>query len=328
MKSKATAVILKIYRTVKDPVFIVAFVAAALLLLFTKLDGKYTVDLTVPVTIEGVEVERFDDKGVSIEENQVDVGLKVRGNGYKILQTYFAKIKLPAESFISAPDSGVYKVDMMLFERLLSNELKDLEVLKVFNHTIPVKSVVRLRKEVPVKDNITLNLSGEYMQVGKTVFEPSTVWISGSKRDLDNIGYVNTVPRYISEIEPHITGAIPLQEIPNVTISEKEVFYSINVERFTEYNQHDINIQIKGYEGTERYITLPETISVTYNMTSEAYKNFKYSNVIYYADISRRDSLDGNYLGDNKYRILHTELPTGVEIRTMSSEVVTVLKSK
>lgn len=325
---KYKAILTKIYRTIKDPVFIVAFVIASLLLLFTKLDGQYTVDLTIPVTIEGVEVERFNDKGVSIEENHIDVGVKVRGNGYKILQTYFSKVKVPAESFITAQDSGVYKVDMSLFERQLSNEFKDLEVLKVFNHTIPVKSVVRLRKEVPVKDNITLNLAGEYMQIGKTVLEPATVWISGSKRDLDNLNYVNTAPRLISNIESHISGAIPLQSMPNVTISEKEVYYSINVERFTEYQQNDINIQIKGYDGNERYITLPGTISVTYNMTSEAFKNFKYSNVIYYADVSVRDSSGANYLGDNKYRILHTELPTGVEIRNMSSEIVVVLKSR
>lgn len=325
---KYKAIVKKIYHTIKDPVFIVAFVIASLLLLFTKLDGQYTVDLTIPVTIEGVEVERFNDKGVSIEENKVDIGLKVRGNGYKILQTYFSNVKLPAESFISAQDSGVYKVDMMLFERLLSTEFKDLEILKVFNHTIPIKSVVRMRKEVPIKDNIVLNLAGEYMQIGKTVLEPSTVWISGSKRDLDNIHSVGTTPRLISNIETHISGSIPLQNIVNVTVSEKEVYYSINVERFTEYKQNDINIQIKGYEGTERYITLPGTISVTYNMTREAFKNFKYSNIVYYADISGRDSVGGNYLGDNKYRILHTELPTGVEIQRMSSELVVVLKSK
>lgn len=322
------AILKKIYHTIKDPVFIVAFVVASLLLLFTKLDSQYTVDLTIPVTVEGVEVERFDDKGVSIEENQVDIGMKVRGNGYKILQTYFSGVKIPAESFISAQDSGVYKVDMVLFERLLSNEFKDLEILKVFNHTIPVKSVVRMRKEVPVKDNITLNLAGEYMQIGKTVMEPSKVWISGSKRDLDNITSIGTVPRLISNIESHISGSIPLQTIANVTLSEKEVYYSINVERFTEYKQNDINIQIKGYEGVERYITLPGSISVTYNMTRDAFKNFKYSNIVYYADISSRDSIGGNYLGDNKYRILHTELPTGVAIQKMSSELVTVLKSK
>ncbi|MEG2120995.1 MAG: YbbR-like domain-containing protein [Rikenellaceae bacterium] len=325
---KYKALIKYIVNTIKDPVFIVAFVVASLLLFFTKLDGQYTVDINIPISIEGVEIERFDDKGVSIESNNIDIGIKVKGNGYKILQTYFSHVTLPAESFISAQDSGKYVVDMSLFERLLSTELKDVEVLKVFNHTIPVKSVVRLRKEVPVRDDITMDLGGEYMQMGKTVIEPSTVWVSGSKRDLDNVEYVSTMPRLISNIESHISGTIPLRDILNVRISEKEVYYTIEVERFTEYKQKDISIQIKGYDSGERYITLPATISVTYNMTKEAYKNFKYSNITYYADVSVKDSVGSGYLGDNNYAIFHTELPTGVEIRKMSSDKVVVLKSK
>lgn len=329
---KVWEIVKKVFRFLvskfKDPVFLTCLLIAALFLFLMKLDADYTTDVTVPVRIEGVEMERSADKDVKIQNNVVDISCRIKGKGYNLIKSHFAKVTIPSEKFVIVQDSDSYYVDMGTFENLFSNEMKDVEILRIYNKGIPLKSVVRFRKQVPVRSNINLDLSGQYMQIGQTFIEPSSVWVSGSKRDIENVTGVYTRELNIHNVEKQLSGNIPLIPIPNVELSEKEVFYSIDVERYTEFRQDNIGIQVKGHSMADDYIILPSTISVTYNMAQEAFKNGIEKGIVFYVDISNHEIHDKNstYLGNNTYLIQHTPLPEGVEIREMSADKATVLR--
>ncbi|MBE9488271.1 MAG: hypothetical protein IMY73_03710 [Bacteroidetes bacterium] len=316
----------KIIGRLKDPVFIIALLISSLLWLLTKLNDTYTSDVTVVVNVEGAEIENSDRNGFFVDDNEVNIGLRIRASGYNIIGTYFSNLEIPAEDFISIKDNLSYSVDMSLFERELSGKLKNVEILKLFNKTIPLRSVVRLRKEVPIKDNISLSLSGEYTLIGKPTLEPSTVWISGSKRDIENINSIQTQPYTINKSNK-VSGNILLQSIPNIYMSEKEVFFTVTIERYTEIESKNIPIHILNPVKGEKYILLPSTIDVTYNVTENIFRNFKNIVPKFYvcADSIKNNK---NYLGKNTYLIQNEPLPKGLEVRMKSSDRVIVLKSR
>ena len=314
-----------ILQYLKDPVFLICILIASFMWLLNKLNGDYTANLTLPVEMEGAV---FGDRK-SIEGNVFDMDCTVRGSGYTILSTHLmGKIRLtPNEvKWEVSKDSSLYVVNNNSLEQAIAGKLKNLSLVNMYAKRIAFQAITFERKRVPVRNRIETELEGKYMQIGKTVLQPDSVWISGDKEVIGPISYVQTHPLKLRITKNHVSGNVSVESEAGVTVEPTKVYYAIEAQRYTE-KRATVKLEIDSERFDERDFSLyPAEVTVVFNVSEGAYPDFDYQNIRFSVDVDQPGSGTADE-GENRYTVKFSDLPEGVEVLSVEPASVIVLRN-
>lgn len=154
-----------------NPQMYVCLILALVFWGVNRLNGMYTSDITIPVTISGV-----GDNDLIIDESQLDVKLKIKANGYTIM---FFKVVSPQSMFdFSVADIELERSKDSLFFEISHTSMRNIlqqkfgskaEIIDVQNNSLTVGAKRYRQKTLPIIPRLSLDFGGEFMQVGKTV---------------------------------------------------------------------------------------------------------------------------------------------------------------
>lgn len=311
----------------KDPVFAVALAISVVLWFVNSLSGNFTSVVPIPIVIEGA-VSHSEDGVEERSSNRFTVDCKISGKGFNIcFYLLVSDITIStSELKIEKEPNGEYVVDMQSLENYLSSRLTGVTLQNIFYKKIAFKSLTYTSKVVPIELDVDIENDGQFMQVGDIVLEPATVVISGTISKLDSINGIKTDYFKIENKEKNISGEVYLRPIDGVKYGIESAYYAINFQRFTE-KKITKTVQVKG-GGGDRFTIVPFQVEVTLNIAENIYSDFNHLNFPLYVDIRERElqSAESGYIGDNKYILKYQHLPSGVNVRMIQPQYVTILR--
>ncbi len=294
-----------------------------------RLNATYINEIIVPVRIEGVYAsgERFSNEYFNVE-------CRVRGNGYAILLgRLFPRAKsitLSAGDVVITRREGdtFYNINIGSLERAIASRLKGLELLSVLDNAVRVDAVNYAEKMLPVVPDITLNLRGQYMQVGKTVIEPCSVLMKGDAAVLERLNAVYTQEKSIKSLRNDLVGIIDLVPVESVSSSVKNVRYEIQVEQYTEVRftkpVEVVDARKNNGEATG-FTVIPASVTVIFNVAKNYYNDFKKENVGFFVEYDGDSpEVPGR---EHEYEVKVKGLSPGVQIVSVEPAYVAVFEN-
>ncbi len=197
----------------------------------------------------------------ALSENKLNI--RARTSGFYILQYKFGK----AEPFITiAPEnrvfrkvsgeSGSYYMLTSEVRDLISSATGDKIIIENLNtDTLFFKFKGVSQKNVPVGVKSSITYKEQYMRSGEIKLTPPYITLYGESAIIDKIDTVYTQLIKIEKAGNNINGVVKLESVAGASISQDEVLYSLNVERYVE---KEVTLPVK-------VDNLPEGVTVNLN---------------------------------------------------------------
>ena len=172
-------------------------------------------------------------------ENQME--LKVKAHGFALLSNNLFKSKTLQISVNNLEESKTRKYSQ---KQWVANKNNYKKIYKLISSDIEIKStnpdtlIFRFQKKeskkVKVVFNGELNFSSQYRMKDKIQLSPDSVFVFGSKEKLSEIHFVESENTVFENIEKAIKQDFKLNEMEEISFSEKKVQIQFEVEKFTE----------------------------------------------------------------------------------------------
>lgn len=251
MKSKQND---NFHRGEKAIVFIFAFVIAVGMWMLTNLDRDFSMTIQVPLVYG-----QFPENSAPTEPLPTFVRAAITGEGWKLLSLYGSSPRVS----IDIADSQVDVFQMV--QTQLSNQA-GVSVTSVSPATIRVVLDEKIQKKVPISPNIDIQFRRQFSSVGKPIYSPDSIIVSGARSLLENLRAWPTMPVSLSDLNQSLDIMLELEQSTDlIRLSEKRVNYRLTVSEFTE---GEIRVPVTIYGGVEsRNFTLsPASVMVRYDI--------------------------------------------------------------
>ncbi len=168
-------------------------------------------------------------------------------------------------------------------------------------------------KKVPVQKVLKVSYAPQYMATSPMKLQPDSVAVYGEISKLENINQVLTRPLELKDLKASAHGRIKLDNPSGLRLSDEEVVYSLDVQRYVEL-QEDIKIETRNVPRGVELSVLPSTATVKYRCIFPVNDNPTESVVFYidYRDFVK--SLSGTCIAKPD------KLPSGVIDYSLSPE--------
>lgn len=202
-----------------------------------KLSANYSTYLTyrvhVSTNIQGRASDAFSNNLLT---------LKGRSSGFYILKQRFLKgegsihVQVNGRLLKANPPGGdeYYILSSDIREKLGESFGGDLEIENFSVDTLFFNFPRQINKEVPVALKYVASFKSQHMATGPIKFSPDVITIYGDHSQIETIDSLYTIPLRFQNLETNINGVADLQEIPGIRFSQKEVYYTLAVERYVE----------------------------------------------------------------------------------------------
>ncbi len=138
-------------------------------------------------------------------------------------------------------------------------------------------------KKIPVVPKYSISFYSQYMQVGDIVLKPDSVYIYGEEKVLNNIDSIITENFNLQQLREPTQGIVELKKFRNTKVSESQIYYSIDVERYIE-ESITINVKIINVPPNKEILLLPSELTLTYRTAFGSKKRFRSSDFLYVVD--------------------------------------------
>lgn len=318
-------------KTTLTPSFFLFFGIALAIWYLNRLSGEYQTIVEVPFTVTG----RADSMFLDGESSYIArCNIVTKGHKqlyYKIMG--FPTIELTTSELTIKPDRDIRQllhIDAETLSRALASHMKSDDILLgVIDSSIRVEGYKYSEKEVDITADISLNLKGRYMQVGQVALSPSKIVIYGDSSVIDSIKTVYTKPIEINNPNEALNGYIALNSNKDYLFDNEEIAYKVDVEQYSEHS-FEAEVEVLS-DATSSYEIIPSKVKVKCNIARSFFRDFDPNYIYVY--VSKGDSIsvkqsDGDYAGNDKYRVNYRHSLNGVEIIDISPRYVTVLKRR
>ena len=189
--------------------------------------------------------------------------------GHKLTRGGGAVIKLKLEESLLHPAEGVkdlYFVNTSeIRERISQAVSENLKVEYIENQQLTFIFPEKSFKTVEVSPTFDIRCRSQYMLVGDIETFPDSVVIYGDVATLDKIQRISTRAVSLSDVFRSENGAVALETIEGVRVSEKEVKYSFKVSRYVE-NKEEIGLTTINVPAGKHIRMIPSRVTVTYRI--------------------------------------------------------------
>jgi len=257
----------------KVVVYIFFLALSTVFWLLNALDNDYSTNIAFPIKY----IHYRPDKEM-VGEIPQSLSLNVSGHGYALLRNILTTKSHPiifrvvALKFTEAPnDSGKF----YLITRILKENIqRQIGTELVLNYITPDSLLYSfspvVTKKVPVRANMEIEFSRQYMQEGKIIYQPDSIVITGPQSVLDTIKQIVSKKERVNEVDKSFSRILKFEKIENVDYQIDKVTATVPVEKFTEST---IKIPIKSVNVPDSFSlkTFPTHISVLYLVSLRNY---------------------------------------------------------
>lgn len=121
-------------------------------------------------------------------------------------------------------------------------------------------------KKVPVIPVSTLNMSSQYIPLGKIKLEPDSVLIYGSPNHLENVGRVYTEHIELANISSSVQGLANIEQIEGIRMSQTVVHFYMDVTRFVEISAK-VKVETRNVPLDQKLVSNPAYVDVRFVCT-------------------------------------------------------------
>jgi hypothetical protein len=268
-------------------VFLVFLVISTGFWILNALRKEYTATLSYPIKLINIPDNRMLSESF---KNRIEI--KVRAGGFVILRYQFSNTFLPltfnVEEMKPAPPGemeGVYAVTSQEQSRIAGQLSQGMELIEIDPDTFFVPLIEREYSKLPVRISTDLGFEKQFLQSGPVMLDPDSVEVTGPKRVIDSLTYVQARRLVFENLSDTVTTVVPLMFPPHVKSSIKRVSATIPVEPFTELNIR-VPLKITGLPDSLRIKTFPSEIRVSFRVGISKYENIDESQFRAVVDVS------------------------------------------
>ena len=230
-----------------------------------------------------VRYTNFPENLALVSELPDKLTLQMEGTGYLLLRARISGNNTPLiidvdNSGLSVRDSEseleffIHSYNLMeSFMRQLRNNFEITSVKPDSINFVFDKVIVR---KVPVKPDIKINLQKQFMINGNIVTDPDSVEISGPRKIIDTIMFVETAFHEFNQVKEKFSRNLEIKPIPKIGISHKKTEITVPVEQYTE-EVIDVGIRIINKPDTADVRLFPDMVSVQFNIALIDYNKMK-----------------------------------------------------
>ena len=311
-------------RTFKNPfknsklkAFIVFLFLASVFWMLTKFSKQDVA--SVVTTISYVNIPQ----GYMLNENTPeDFSFNVNATRFEFLGYVFKKpnIKIDVGAYFNETTNTAI-VDGAALEKLILKQVVDDGFVTQLSFSQLTLTLEQLSfKKVPVMGQVSISYNIGFDALGAKQIKPDSVTITGSKKILDTIFSVTTLPLDLLDVSASFAQDISLQSWPNaaVTISPKKVTISQEV---SEFSQKIIMVPVSmiNQPSQGNFKLLPASIRVAFNVPVAKFNEIFPEDFTIICDYSARD------VEDNFMIPVIQQMPndiTGVETETKKIDLL------
>ncbi|XCF07704.1 YbbR-like domain-containing protein [Tamlana crocina] len=241
-------------------VFLLFFLFAFIILIFTKLSKAYT--KTIVLDVEKINVPQ--EYIILNDSSKINITLKT--HGFRWLKYAFSRPKIQIDF-----SQDVYKKGAVFewskSKAFLNNTQfdKQVELLSMSPDTLRFRYGVNLIKKVPVKINSDITYSLGYDISGKMEAEPDSVTVVGPNIVVSKIEALETEKLSLTDVRSNVNQKVKLKlpDQGDLQFSEKQVTLKAQVEKFTE-GTLKVPVTIANVPAGVVLKYFPKTVSVSY----------------------------------------------------------------
>lgn len=295
-------------------VFAMCFFIALISWINLKLSKTYTVKIKYNIEY----LHHSKDFQIEKESDSL-IYVSVKDNGFNLLLNKF----FPNSNTLTVDVSKYLKKENNTFTLLSKEVLSSVihpnkEVLS--SDSIRVYYSKRYQKRVPVMSLVKYQPEKQYFVSDSCVISPDSVWICGSKDDLNKINYVTTQLFTISNLNTTYFGHFSLKSNykskNSIEISPAQTSIYIPIEKYTESLVH-CKID-NSYDDSYELKTFPNLVTITFHVGVSKYKSIVDTNFSAKVDFSA-------HKGGNKAPLVIYKYPKHIQIIKVNPEMVEYL---
>ena len=245
-------------------VFLLALLLAFSTWLIHNLSLRYNDYLKVSVTAV-CNIDGHSD----VSDNKCEVMARCRTTGYKVLKFNLrprnreVKVQFNPSVMKRKSDDTYYLTssDLQEYSHLIYGDNVTVEYF--VSDTLFFRFAPQDSRRVPVNLVHSLSFRPQYMGVGEVECTPDSITIYGDKYKIENVHQVFTTPLKFTDLNEDIQGLVSIEKIRGVRLSESEVRYSLNVERYVELRK-TYQVRTVNVPADKKLLVYPSTVDVVF----------------------------------------------------------------
>ena len=268
-------------------VFLVFLVISTGFWFLNALRKEYTATLSYPVKLVNIPGGKMLP-----EDFKSRIEIKVKAGGFDILRYQLSNTFLPLTFDVSqmTPVSsmdreGVFSVTNDEKNRIVGQLSQGMELIEVEPDTLFIPLIETSTAKLPVSIQADLGFEKQFLQAGNIILNPDSVVVSGPKKIVDTLQYVNARKLVFENLSDTVSTMVPLELPKQVKASSKKVMATVPVEPFTELNLR-VPLKIIGLPDSLRIKTFPSEIQVSFRVGMSNYENISENQFHAVVDVS------------------------------------------
>lgn len=283
---------LKLIKSIKSKrlqVFGLFFLLATFLLIITKFSKQYREVISFNIELKGVPNDLILTK-----TNSKNLQLEVKSYGINLLPYFFQKktIEIDFDNDLNKFGDSYYWIAKNSMNTIESQLGKSITLESLKPDTLKFNFQQLESKKVPVILNAKTSFAVGFDMLKEFEISPDSIVIIGSKDYLDTINLVKTKPIILKDLQKEVNKDVALETYKgdnNLKFSQTKVNITGKVEKFTE-GTVNVPVTIINLPEDVNINYFPKTVSVSYNVSLDNYKNIKPNNFKVVCDYSVVDN--------------------------------------
>lgn len=238
-------------------IFLFSFLFALTLWLYIELNLSYSLDISIPVEVQSSKSQALAEE----IPNSIDV--KVNGKGWDLLNIMISKnLKYNLDITKLKKDSKII-TQQYISERL--NLKPNVSILEIVPDTININFDKVTSKNVPVKNNIIVNLKEGYRIIGNPSLDPNLVDVEGASFLINKIKYLPTETKVFNNVNTDIEGFINLKDTLSnlINVGTKVIKYSYRVQLSAEKDLEEVSIEVMNVPDDKEVLLIPPKLRIS-----------------------------------------------------------------
>ena len=295
--------------------FVVSLLLAFSIWLIHNLSLNYSSTMTVPVV-----AECNLDGHSNVSSNSSAIVARCRTSGFSLLRNRNKSNREAvhihfAEKDMRHKEGEIFYITSQELGSYVSEIFGDGVRLEAFlSETVQFRFPFENNKKVPVMAVKAITYKNQYMAMGEITLKPDSVIVYGEPFQLEKIDRVMTKTIELQNVHSSAHGAVKLEPLSGVRVSDSEVNYSLDVTRFVEIASETV-ISIRNVPSGRKVSVYPSVAKVYYKCAFPLSSDPS-NKVHFFIDYKNfENSREGKCIAE------HTSLPEGVLDCTTEPEV-------
>ena len=258
------------FRKTNFNAFLFFLLLAIVIWIFSQFSKVYNEVIEIPVKYVNAPPDKF-----ITEENPKKLMLQMEATGFKI--SYFSlfppTLRIDASKADLRGEEMVYVIDEHR-EEIQAQLGITFDQSRFVNPEVRIRYQQRKEKVIPVHSQVQVEYAVGYAAQEELKISPDSITVSGPDNILDTLNQLHTVVLNLKEVKQDLQGSVAIDttNLSKVTLYQKEVNYSLGVEKFTE-GSVEIPVDLINVPEGLNVVIFPKQILLFYQVNLENYSS-------------------------------------------------------